>query len=268
MSLKPGINSADLRRVCDRAGVAPFYAGRNDGLILSALDGCMGEAYLNDGATAALIVNGDFAFPAGDAGCPEADALLKLAENGRPGRELIVDPGTDVWAEAVRRAWGGRASPGERYALRRDQNRFDPQKLTAMRDALPSGVRLAPIDGALYRAALGQAWSRDFVSLFDSRADYLARGRGVMALAGGEPVAGASSYAVYRGGIEIEVDTREDWRRQGLAAACAAALMLGCLADGLFPGWDAANRASLALAEKLGYVFDRAYPVWFVDLSD
>ena len=80
-----------------------------------------------------------------------------------------------------------------------------------------------------------------------------------MALRGAEIVAGASGYSVYDGGIEIEIDTREDCRRQGLATACAARLILECLRRGLYPSWDAAHLHSLRLAEKLGYRFARAY---------
>lgn len=53
---------------------------------------------------------------------------------------------------------------------------------------------------------------------------------------------------------------------KGLAAACASALILECLNRGLYPSWDAANRESLALAEKLGYRFDREYPAYDVQL--
>jgi hypothetical protein len=34
---------------------------------------------------------------------------------------------------------------------------------------------------------------------------------------------------------------------------------LKCLERGLYPNWDAHTRESLALAQKLGYVFDREY---------
>lgn len=77
-------------------------------------------------------------------------------------------------------------------------------------------------------------------------------------------VCGASSYSVYNGGIEIEIDTHEDHRRKGLALACASALILACLDKGLYPSWDAANTASVALAEKLGYHFDKEYPAYSV----
>ena len=54
-------------------------------------------------------------------------------------------------------------------------------------------------------------------------------------------------------GGEVEVDTAPEVRRQGLASACAARLVLTCLEQGLYPSWDAHTRVSLALAEKLGY---------------
>ena len=69
----------------------------------------------------------------------------------------------------------------------------------------------------------------------------------------GAPVAGAGSYCVYDGGIEIEIDTREDHRRRGLASACGARLILECLDRGLYPSWDAHDLRSVSLAEKLGY---------------
>lgn len=80
----------------------------------------------------------------------------------------------------------------------------------------------------------------------------------------GEIVSGASSYSAYRGGIEVEIDTREDFRRKGLAAVCGAQLILNCLKRGIYPSWDAHNRESLALAEKLGYAFSHSYTAYGV----
>lgn len=80
----------------------------------------------------------------------------------------------------------------------------------------------------------------------------------------GELVSGASSYTVYREGIEIEIGTKEEYRRQGLAAVCGARLILECMKRGLYPSWDAQNKWSVALAEKLGYHYDRTYPAYEV----
>ena len=73
---------------------------------------------------------------------------------------------------------------------------------------------------------------------------------------------GASSYSAYSGGIEIEIDTKPEHRRQGLAYACGARLILECLERGLYPSWDAQNRISAALAVKLGYNFSHEYTAY------
>ena len=65
-------------------------------------------------------------------------------------------------------------------------------------------------------ALLAEPWSRDFCSNFDAPADFARRGMGIAALWEGVPVAGAASYSVYSGGVEIQIETREDHRRRGL----------------------------------------------------
>ena len=100
------------------------------------------------------------------------------------------------------------------------------------------------------------------VALYGDYAQYRERGLGAVILKDGEPVSGASSYSGYLGGIEIEIDTRTDYRRRGLAYICGAKLILDCLERGWYPSWDAQNLWSVALAEKLGYHFDHEYVVY------
>ena len=57
-------------------------------------------------------------------------------------------------------------------------------------------------------------------------------------------VSGASSYSRYKEGIEIEIDTKEEYRRKGLAYICGAKLILECLERNLYPSWDAHNSGS------------------------
>ena len=96
-----------------------------------------------------------------------------------------------------------------------------------------------------------------------SRLDtYRRLGLGIVVLADGKPVSGASSYSRYKDGIEIEIDTKESFRRKGLASACGAALILECLNQGLYPSWDAHTLQSLSLAQKLGYQPAGPYPAY------
>lgn len=57
----------------------------------------------------------------------------------------------------------------------------------------------------------------------------------------------------------MEIDTHEKYRRKGLAYICGAKLILECLNRNLYPSWDAQNKWSLALAEKLGYHYSHTY---------
>ncbi len=88
---------------------------------------------------------------------------------------------------------------------------------------------------------------------------YRSLGLGAVILKDNAVVSGASSYSRYLGGIEIEIDTKKEYRRKGLAYICGAKLILECLKRDLYPSWDAQNKASVALAEKLGYHYSHSY---------
>ncbi len=123
---------------------------------------------------------------------------------------------------------------------------------------------ITQIDEALYYECKRYRWSEDFVQGYETYEEFQRKGLGFVALRQGIPLSGAASNSRSRGGIEIEVDTKEGYRRKGLATACAAKLILACLDRGLYPSWDAQNKASVALAEKLGYHFSHAYTAYEV----
>lgn len=246
-----------------RAALAPLFSGVEETLIWSCLDGRMGEAWADrlDHPQAARIITADFAFLAGDPSSPWAEALAgSLPEFSR--NPLLMIPCGKGWDAVIERVWRGRFRPTVRYAIRKEPDVFDRERLAAIAAQLPEGFRLAPIDEGLYRRLLEEDWSRDFCSNFPSWSDYRADGLGYVVLWQGEPVSGASSYAIYNGGIEIEVDTRPDFRRRGLASVCCARLILACLEQGKYPSWDAANLSSVGLAEKLGYHFSHEYSTY------
>ena len=238
-------------------GAAPLFDGWDETMILSALQGIMGMVWTcgqkDDPPRAAVCENGDFVFFAGDAASAEARVIAEAFRQRLGGRGAILTPQTPAWLELLKSVFGDTARPGERYAIRKEGDCFDRERLRGFVHALPDGLRLRPIDRRLYDCVMEAEWSRDFCSQFGSAERYLAHGLGVVALRGDELVGGASSYIYYKEGIEIEVDTRADMRRRGIALACCAQLILNALDRGLYPSWDAASRASVALAEKLGY---------------
>lgn len=244
-------------RVLDKATVAPLFAGWEDTMIWSCLQDCMGDAWADHPSRprSAMILVADFCFLAGE----PREALLREL----PRRDLILAPRHPGWDPVILAMWGDRAAPWVRYATHKSPV-FDPPALELLAGRLPPGALLRRLDEGLYRQALSAPWSRDLCGNFATYRDYRAHGLGVGVVLDGVLVAGASSYTYYRGGIEVEIDTRPDHRRRGLARACGARLILDCLARGLVPSWDAHNRESLALAQQLGYSFAYEYPVFLV----
>lgn len=242
------------------SAVAPLFEGRRETMIWSCLQGVMGEAYAGEGArpACAQLLLGDFCFFGGNAG---AHGAAELA--GHIPRWLLAVPPDAAWEALIEQRNPGRFERIKRFAFEKEPAGFDREQLARLA-AVPAGYRVLPIGRQLYERLRDEEWSRDLVSQFPSWEDYQAHAVGMAALYGDEPVCGASTYSYYAGGIEIEIDTAPEHRRRGLATACAARLLLACLERGLYPSWDAANPASAALAEKLGYRPAGAYVTYAV----
>ena len=221
-----------------------------DASIAACLDNVMGKVFADDTEQpkSAMAVIGDFAFLAGT---PD----LELVQ-AKPDRGMIVVPQNEAWAELIENHFP--ASKRIRYAFRKD-TKFDREKLEAMANALPDGYTFRRIDGELYDVCLKDEAFEDNVSVFESKEKFLELGRGFAVMKDGKIVSAASSYSRCRKGIDIEIGTVKVERNKGLASAVAAKLILECLDEGLYPAWDAANKLSVRLAEKLGYEFSREY---------
>lgn len=238
----------------------PLFQGWQETLIWSCLDGIMGGIYADDTEhpSSAMAILGDFCFLAGE---PKREMVL-YKPKGCSRNFMIMVPQQAAWADLIEECCKDRAKKVTRYAIKKEPGVFDREKLRRIAESLPPGYRLSEIDEELFYRCRGEAWSRDLVSQYADFAQYRRLGLGAVVLREGIPVSGASSYARYSGGIEIEIDTREDCRRKGLASACGALLILNCLERRLYPSWDAQNLWSVGLAEKLGYHFDREYPAY------
>ena len=247
-----------LYELNDRSKVEKLFEGPVDSLVISCLQGMMdSKIYVTDleNPKSAMAYLACFAFLAGE---PDRE-LASFKPRGLVG----MVPYSQDWAKLI-----GECQPDAdkvtRYAIKKD-TKFDRANLEKLVAALPEGYEIKRIDGELYDKCMEIDDFEDGVCHFASREQYLEMGRGFAVVKDGEPVSVASSYTVYREGIEIEIDTLEAERRKGLASAVCAALILSCLDDGLYPSWDAANMDSVHLAEKLGYKFSREYPCYWLD---
>lgn len=241
-----------------KENVKDIFGNWDETIIWSCLQGVMGEIYTNTAEDAAMAILGDFAFYAGN---PDREFVGFKPESCRQDFIIMV-PQNEKWAALIEECYGDQAKKVTRYATQKKQGCFDVRRLEQAVLELPKGYELRRIEEAEYDLCQRSGWAFDLVSQFKDYDSYKKSGLGVVVRKDGELAAGASSYSRYQQGIEIEVDTREDHRRKGLAYACAAKLILECLERGLYPSWDAQNKWSLALAEKLGYRFSHEYTAY------
>jgi hypothetical protein len=225
-------------------------------LIYSCLQKVMGKIYVIDPETpkSAMAFVGCFAFYAGE---PDKELVIN-----KPKGFVIMTPQNKAWEACIEQCFP-KAKKVTRYAIKKE-TQFDTDYLRNIVSKLPAGYELKEIDERIYDMCLPDPVTRDFVSAFESKEKYLEMGRGMVILKNDIIVAGASSYTRYKEGIEIEVDTIEQERRNGLATIVCAALILRCLDEGLYPSWDAQNMNSVRLAEKLGYEYDHEYTAYEV----
>lgn len=239
-----------------------LFAGWDKAMIRSCLQDVMGGIYAPNTEmpkSAAAQIN-DFCFLAGE---PIADLITY--DYGRDF--LIMAPQSEAWEKLIEAIFGDKAVRRIRYAVKKDPACFDKQHLLDMANSLPKQYEINYIDRTIYRQCLDNDWSADLVSGFRSFNDFERLGLGFVVTENGIIVSGASSYSRYREGIEIEVDTKAEYRRKGLATAVSATLILECLDRELYPSWDAQNLLSLELAKKLGYSFSHEYPVYEIRRS-
>ena len=237
--------------------VSPLFKDQEETLIWSCLQKIMGKIYANNptSPTAAMAVIGDFTFFAGE---PNKE-LVSYKPCWCTQSFMIMVPPDRHWLNLINEVYGPKAKIISRYATKKEPYVFDKEKLERAVSALPSQYTLSMIDERLYHLCKTETWSSDLVSQFSDYEQYRQLGIGAVICKDNLIISGASSYSRYRDGIEIEIDTKEEYRRKGLAYICAAKLILECLKHNLYPSWDAHNLASISLAQKLGYHYSHTY---------
>lgn len=245
-----------------RRKLVSMFEDFNNVILLSYLQGHMGRAWVNDleNPTVAQVTVGIFTFYTGDPNVKETEELLRNIPE-----KMLVIVNSEEWKKRLETFYERKIDKFLRYKFKRNSEFFNRSKLQSFTSTLPKGYELRRIDEHIANNSTLHKLSEDFTSQFQSVEDYLNRGIGYSILYNGEVICGASSYSIYDKGIEIEVATDLNHRRKGLATVVSAALILDCLEKGKYPNWDAANTTSAKLAEKLGYVFDKAYDTYFVD---
>jgi hypothetical protein len=171
---------------------------------------------------------------------------------------------SDGWEALLKENHTGRFINVPRYAFTSEA--LDIEHLSNLASRTPDGYQARQVDLNLagQLAAEKGEFAEDHLRNFDSPEDFIRRGFGFCLMDGPEIASVATTFVVCSKGVEIQINTRENHQRKGLATAVAAQLMCHSLQKGLDPNWDAANQNSAQLAQKLGYTPQGTYPLWFL----
>jgi RimJ/RimL family protein N-acetyltransferase len=194
------------------------------------------------------------------------EAELLPEARGSHDPSLALYPDSPAWLEALER----RLEAYHPLRLFRSQHRFDRQafeKHARFLEPLPTEYRQLPIDAGLCEQFRELAFA--YQLLWGGTQGFLAHGFGFCMLADGELASACDSAFCAGGWAEMGVETREAYRRQGLARQVTTAFIHESLRRGLEPVWECwwENEPSRKLATRLGFTWLEDYPVLFIDLA-
>ena len=138
---------------------------------------------------------------------------------------------------------------------------LDPVHLTI--DGAP--VEIVPIDDSDKKTLLEESWSADLIANTLSIEAKFPSAFGFIARLDGRIIGGVGCYTVYAFGVEVQIDTRDGYRRRGVATELAKRMLVECKNRSLACHWDAMNAESVTLARKVGFEWNRTY--WCYEMS-
>lgn len=247
----------------ERERAKRFFAEPHDSLIYTITEGIKGRAYAaGEPVTCVYLYFGYFSFLAGDAKSREAQELVMAIRELTKGEEKAVVSYEEGWEALLLECYPD-AQFKERSMMEIPPQGLDKKKINALLETYENGdygvYRLQAIDRRLYAILKVEEWADGMVTNFDSYEEFEKYGFGYVMCDGEMPVSGCSVYSYYSTGVEIQVDTKEEYRGKGLAKIASAAMMRECLRRNLRPSWDAANPISRTIAGHMGFVLGSQY---------
>lgn len=139
--------------------------------------------------------------------------------------------------------------------------------LADLRQRIPDGYEIRPIDGALLQRC---EWRSDMAFFCGSLDNFLANGLGLCMMHGDEIIVEAYASSLGETHAEIGAVTREGYRGRGYAPIACAYLVRALEQRGYHAYWscDSDNMASIRVAQKLGFRQGKPYQVLEYEAND
>lgn len=245
----------------------PLCSEREDEVTLYAcVEDHMGRVWVDNGDNPAcsVVLAADFYFILGKYKESEEDSIIHIISEHRVYAIVLDAQEWSPFLERLQREFPESYRSFTRYAIKGRREWFNKESLERFVKAVEPKFRTERIDERIFHIALSGSWTRDLCSNYKSLEEFQKHGIGYVIMDGNEIISGASSYGYYQDRVEVTIETKQEYRRKGLGLACASAMILECLERDIYPRWDAANRISVTVAEKLGYRFSHEYTVYHI----
>lgn len=249
--------------------IAPFFERGTPGhvYVYALLEGNhIGRVFVDDLTHPKTVVAAlacEYNYVAGESG----DVATQGAIRDLVVRELLpkhdpalIFPTSEAWQKALLDMF---ADAPVRVHTRRSEFDFDSaifaERHANWRDRLPTDYTIRPYGRAL-------AYGHDLPRFWGSVETFLDRGFGYAVVCNGMPLSRCHTVMVGAEHAEIEIETIEGYRRQGLATFAACAFIEHCLHVGLTPSWACwhNNGPSHVLARSLGFVHQGDIPAYLI----
>ncbi|MEG0309105.1 MAG: GNAT family N-acetyltransferase [Clostridium sp.] len=243
----------------------PLINGKLDVGLWACIEGkMMGRAWVDNKSnpSIAMVLIADFCYLLGCNEYEDYEVCIKELIYKFKGKILVSY--NNYWDSFIERHFVNNYKKYRRYAIKREVDVFERDELKNFIDIIECEFSIEKIDETNYNKVLQDVFMADCCSNFSSLEEFLSNGIGYIIIHKKQIISGASSYVYCKDNIDITIGTKKEYRKKGLALACAAKVILDCLDKNIYPKWDAANLESVALAERLGYHFDKEYYVYSI----
>jgi GNAT superfamily N-acetyltransferase len=139
--------------------------------------------------------------------------------------------------------------------------KFNCDKFANFKTSLTENYQIVKTDDRLFRAIEGAVVPNKF---WDSEEDFAKRAAGFTLVKGHEWITTAFSSFIHENLMDLGMETKPEYRKQGYAPYVCARLIDYCLANGYEPLWacSSGNLGSYYLAQKLGFEPVRYLPYY------
>lgn len=253
----------------ERKDLIELFENPTSAIILASLYTNIGEAWIDDKSTnrnGIIIVENTFYIGGQSIDEEFADFIMEQISRRKIPLCYIIPQKNDMITYFDKyfnhEKYKNLLIKSERHLMDINMNNIKHEYLINFINELPDKYQIKPIDEELFYTARGDKYLDNFVKLFNDHTDFDKEGFGFFILYGTDIIAGISSYARYKNGVEVQIAVKPEYRGQHLARSLGARFILECKRRDLYPWWDCANPTSEHIAIELGYVLKQVTTIY------